>query len=229
MLYVEDDDRLAKLTSRYMEEHGLRVTHVSTGPRALEEAKRWAFDVILLDLMIPGKDGMEVCREIRKILSVPIIMVTARREEVDRILGLDIGADDYVTKPFSSRELVSRIRAIVRRARGKVGPTLGLIKAGMITIDPASMRVTVEGRLISLTGYEFNLLKVLAERAGRVLSRDQLLELVKSDPAEAFDRSIDVQISRLRQKLGDDARHPRFLKTIRSAGYMLVADPESRP
>jgi DNA-binding response OmpR family regulator len=224
VLLVEDDERLAKLTGRYLEEHGLKVTLAATGPQAVEEAGRWAFDVVLLDLMLPGKDGMEVCRELRRKLDVPIIMVTARREEADRVMGLDAGADDYVTKPFSSRELVARIRAVVRRARGRVGPALGIITAGAISIDPASMRVTVGEHVVDLTGYEFALLKALAERVGRVVSRDQLLEILKDDPAAAFDRSIDVQVSRLRQKLGDDARQSRHLKTIRGAGYMLVAE-----
>jgi two-component system, OmpR family, response regulator len=138
-------------------------------------------------------------------------------------MGLDAGADDYVTKPFSSRELVSRIRAVVRRARGQVGPSLKPIQAGVVTMDPATMRVTVSGREVTLTGYEFALLKVLAERAGRVLSREQLLDLAKGSADESYDRSIDVQISRLRQKIGDDAKRPRYLKTIRGTGYMLVS------
>ena len=224
VLFVEDDERLARLTARYLEGSGLLVTWIATGPEAIAAGAQRQFDVILLDLMLPGRDGMDVCRELRKRTDVPIIMVTARKDEVDRVLGLDAGADDYVTKPFSSRELVSRIRAVVRRARGLVGPPLRPIEAGRITIDPARMRVTVAGREVSLTGYEFALLKVLAERAGRVLSREQLLDLAKGSADEAYDRSIDVQISKLRQKIGDDARHPRHLRTIRGTGYMLVAD-----
>ena len=185
-------------------------------------------DVVLLDLMLPGRDGMDVCRDLRTRTDIPIIMVTARKDEVDRILGLDAGADDYVTKPFSSRELVSRIRAVVRRARGLAGPPLNLIEAGVITIDPASMSVSVSGREVSLTGYEFALLKALAERAGRVLSREQLLDLAKGSADEAYDRSIDVQISRLRQKIGDDARRPRYLKTIRGTGYMLASSEDEQ-
>jgi len=223
VLYVEDDQRLATLTVRYLEGSGLHVTWVTTGPQAIAEVARRQFDVILLDLMLPGRDGMDVCRELRTRVDVPIIMVTARKDEVDRVLGLDAGADDYVTKPFSSRELVSRVRAIVRRARGLVGPQLKSIRIGAITIDPVRMRVTIGGRKVELTGYEFALLKVLAERTGRVLSREQLLDLAKGGAEEAFDRSIDVQISRLRQKLGDDARQPRYLKTIRGSGYVLVS------
>jgi two-component system, OmpR family, response regulator len=223
VLFVEDDERLARLTTRYLTSRGLLVSWTATGPEAIAEAWQRQFDVILLDLMLPGRDGMEVCRTLRTRTDVPIIILTARKDEVDRVLGLDAGADDYVTKPFSSRELVSRIRAVVRRARGLVGPRLGLIEAGVIIMDPASMRVTVSGREVTLTGYEFALLKVLAERVGRVLSREQLLDLAKGSAEEAYDRSIDVQISKLRQKIGDDARQPRYLKTVRGTGYMLVS------
>jgi two-component system, OmpR family, response regulator len=222
ILFIEDDEHLARLTGRYLEGSGFLVHWVATGPDAVAEATQRQFDVLLLDLMLPGRDGMDVCRELRTRTDVPIIMVTARKDEVDRILGLDAGADDYVTKPFSSRELVSRIRAVVRRARGAVGPTRKVIQAGVIVLDPSNMRVTVSGRDVALTTYEFALLKVLVERAGQVLSREQLLDLAKGSADEAYDRSIDVQISRLRQKLGDDARQPRYLKTIRGSGYMLV-------
>lgn len=226
VLLVEDDDRLAVLTARYLEGCGCQVYWVGNGVAALAECARRSFDVILLDLMLPGRDGLEVCRELRQRLDVPIIMVTARKDEVDRVLGLDGGADDYMTKPFSSRELVSRIRAVVRRARGLVGPPKGLLRVGELVLDSTRMRVTVGARVVELTGYEFALLRVLAERAGRVLSREQLLDLAKGSAEDAYDRSIDVQISRLRQKLGDDARQPRYLKTIRGTGYMLVAGPE---
>ena len=223
LLLVEDDERLARLTVRYLEGAGFLVTRVTTGPQAVTAAAQRQFDVILLDLMLPGRDGMDVCRELRTRIDVPIIMITARKDEVDRVSGLDAGADDYVTKPFSSRELVSRIRAVVRRARGLVGPQQKLVRVGDITVDPARMRVLVSGREVELTSYEFALLRVLAERAGRVLSREQLLDLAKGGAEEAYDRSIDVQISRLRQKLGDDARTPRYLKTIRGTGYLLVS------
>jgi DNA-binding response OmpR family regulator len=222
VLLVEDDERLAGLTRRYLEGSGFTVAWLTSGLRAIEDTGRNAYDVILLDLLLPGRDGIDVCRELRTRLGVPIIMVTARREEADRVLGFDAGADDYVTKPFSSRELVSRIRAVVRRARGMVGPRAHLLHVGPIMIDPTAMRVTVAGNEVSLTGYEFALLRVLAERAGRVLSREQLLDLARGGAEEAFERSVDVQISKLRQKLGDDARQPRFLKTIRGAGYMLA-------
>lgn len=223
ILFVEDDERLARLTTKYLEGSGCVVHWIGSGQEAVAETVRRQFDLVLLDLSLPGRDGMDVCRDLRRRTDVPIIMLTARADEVDRILGLDCGADDYVTKPFSSHELVSRIRATVRRARGLSGPALKVIHVGSIALDPASARATVSGREVELTGYEFALLKVLAERAGRVLSREQLLDLAKGSAEEAYDRSIDVQISRLRQKLGDDARKPRYLKTIRGIGYMLVA------
>lgn len=227
ILFVEDDDRLADLTARYLRGSGMIVERAVSGLEALASAARRQYDMILLDLMLPGRDGVDVCRELRTRLDTPIIMVTARREEIDRVMGLDAGADDYVMKPFSSRELVSRIRAVVRRARGQIGPTNHPIHAGPITIDPTTMQVTLDSRPIELTGYEFALLRVLAERAGRVLSREQLLDLARGNADEAFERSIDVQISKLRQKLGDDARRPRYLKTIRGTGYVLAVRDET--
>jgi two-component system, OmpR family, response regulator len=223
VLLVEDDMHLGRLTSQYLEGCGLKVQWVTSGVRALAESRALDFDVVLLDLLLPGRDGIDVCRELRTVTAVPVIMVTARREEADRVLGFDAGADDYVTKPFSSRELVSRIRAVVRRSRGDVGPSTGVIRAGAIVLDPLRLDATIGGRPLQLTNYEFALLRALAERVGRVLSREQLMELARGNADDAFDRSIDVQVSKLRQKLGDDARSPRFLKTIRGAGYMLVA------
>jgi two-component system OmpR family response regulator len=226
ILLVEDDEALSILTARYLKGSGCVVTAVATAPAALATTGKQAFDLILLDLMLPGGDGIDVCRELRKKLDVPIIIVTARREEIDRIIGLDAGADDYVTKPFSSRELLSRIRANVRRARGLVGPGTKL-RAGAIELDLEARRATVRGQEVSLTSYEFDLLRVLAERAGHVFSRELLLDLARGGAELAFERSIDVQISKLRQKLGDDAKDPRFLKTVRGVGYMLaVRDDE---
>ena len=224
-LLIEDNVRLGELTARYLNTHGVNVTLVTDGTRGLAAALNSAFDVILLDLMLPGRDGISICQELRSRCGVPIIMVTARGEEADRVLGLELGADDYVTKPFSARELLARIRAQVRRARGKTGPsTPALLRAGGLVLDPSRLEAVKDGRPLQLTAYEFSLLRVLAERAGRVLSREQLLDLAKGSAEESFDRSIDVHISRLRQKLGDDPKHPRLLKTIRGAGYMLTSD-----
>jgi DNA-binding response OmpR family regulator len=225
-LLVEDDARLAALTADYLGGHGVVVTRAGTGPSGLEEALRHRYDVVLLDLMLPGKDGLEVCRELRARSDVPVVVLTARGEEADRVMGLELGADDYLAKPFSPRELLARIRAVVRRARGQAGPANKLVRVGGLSLDPGARRVTLAGDEVALTGYEFNLLYALASRAGRVLSREQLIELAGGSPEEAFDRSVDVHVSRLRSKLGDDPKSPRLLKTVRGAGYMLAAGDE---
>jgi DNA-binding response OmpR family regulator len=178
-------------------------------------------------LQLPELDGLAVCRELRSRLDVPIVMITARGEEADRVLGLEFGADDYLPKPFSARELLARIRAHVRRARGRVGPRALRVEVGRLVLDPAALHATLDGRELALTSSEFALLRALAENAGRVLSREQLLYLARGNAEEAFDRSIDVQISRLRHKLDDDPRNPRLLKTVRGFGYMLSFEQDS--
>jgi two-component system, OmpR family, response regulator len=223
VVYVEDDERLARLTIQYMVSHGLSVFPVARGDQALAEVLRIKPDVVLLDIMLPGADGFEVCRRIRQHMSVPIVMVTARGEEADRVMGLEGGADDYVAKPFSSRELVARIRAHARRGRGLTGPRAERIELGDLVLDPSALSASLEGRALSLTSYEFSLLRALAERAGRVLSREQLIALLHGSPDETFDRSIDVHISRLRHKIEEDPKNPRWLKTMRGVGYMLAA------
>lgn len=225
VVYVEDDPRLAELTRKYLESHGLTVTLVPRGDLAVSEVLRVRPDVVLLDLMLPGASGVEVCKRLRERLDVPIIMVTARTEEADRVVGLEGGADDYVLKPFSSRELLARIRAQARRASGKAGPAQNRIQVGGLTVDAGTMTAMLHDERITLTTFEFTLLRALAERAGRVLAREQLLELLHHGSSEeAFDRSIDVHISRLRHKLGDDPKSPRLLKTVRGVGYMLSPD-----
>jgi DNA-binding response OmpR family regulator len=222
LLMVEDDERLAQLTARYLEQYGIVVTRVADGREAVAVATQNSFDLVLLDLMLPGFDGIEVCRALRARIDVPIIIVTARADEADRVLGLEIGADDYVAKPFSSRELLARVRAQVRRARGRAGPRALPLRVGRIEVDPGGLRASIDGKPLHLTGYEFTLLRALVERAGRVLTRDQLLAVAHREADAVFDRSIDGHISRLRQKLGDDPRRPTMLKTIRGAGYMLA-------
>jgi DNA-binding response OmpR family regulator len=221
VVYIEDDARLARLTARYLESHGARVTVALDGHAGLAEVARAHPDVILLDLMLPGIDGFEVCRQLRARTDAPIIMVTARGEEADRVLGLEGGADDYMSKPFSSRELLARVRAQARRARGRSGPAREL-SVGKLVLDAAALRATLDGAALVLTTYEFRLLFALAERAGCVLGREQLVDIVRGSADEAFDRSIDVHISHLRQKLNDDPRNPRLLKTVRGVGYMLA-------
>lgn len=224
VVYVEDDHRLAQLTTKYLESHGVQVELVSRGDLAVAQVMRTRPDVVLLDLMLPGASGIEVCRMLRERLDVPIIMVTARNEEADRVMGLEGGADDYVVKPFSSRELLARIHAQVRRASGKAGPPAARTHVGDLVLDAATMTAELRGEPLPLTTLEFSLLKALAERAGRVLAREQLLSLLHGSADLAFDRSIDVHISRLRHKLGDDPKSPRILKTIRGVGYMLTPD-----
>ena len=228
VLLVEDDERLSSFVTEYLEQEGLSVVRVPDGQQALSEATRRRFDVIVLDLMLPGRDGLDVCRELRTMSDVPVIVVTARASETDRVLGLELGADDYLTKPFSVRELLARIRALVRRAQGRVGPGATTIRVGPLALHLGSMRATLDGRELDLTAYEFGLLRAFAERRGHVLTREQLLELAKGSGVDAFDRSIDVRISRLRHKLGDDPRRPSILKTVRGAGYVLAVDEERR-
>ncbi|MCB9626846.1 MAG: response regulator transcription factor [Sandaracinaceae bacterium] len=221
VLLVEDDERLAALTTQYLEGHGLVMSRSSTGPDALAQVASRQFDVVLLDLNLPGLDGLAVCRRIRERSAVPIIMVTARDELFDRVIGLDAGADDYVSKPFSARELLSRIHATVRRARGSVGPELGQLEVGRLRMVPERLAVYLDQQPVETTSHEFAILYALAKNAGRALSREQLLDLAKGNAEESFDRSVDVHISRLRSKLGDDARKPTLLKTIRGVGYLL--------
>ncbi len=225
-LLVEDDVRLAALTKEYLEGHGVAVVHVTDGRKGQDEALTARYDVVLLDLMLPGKGGLEVCREIRARSDVPVIVLTARGEEADRVMGLELGADDYLAKPFSPRELLARIRAVVRRAKGRAGPSKEVVRVGQLVVDPAARRVTLRGNEVALTAYEFALLEALARRAGRVLSREQLMELARGTAEDAFDRAVDVHVSRIRQKLGDDPKRPRLIKTVRGAGYVLAGDAE---
>jgi two-component system, OmpR family, response regulator len=221
VVLVEDDRRLAALTTEFLTRYGVGVHVAYDGREGLDLVLQLQPDVVLLDLMLPSIDGMDICRAIRRKSDVPIIMLSARDSEADRSLGLESGADDYVAKPFSARELLARVRAQTRRARGKMGPETRLIQCGNLSLDIGSRRVTWEGREISLTTYEFDLLKVLAERVNRPIGRERLMDLVKGNADEAFDRSIDFHISKLRHKLGDNARNPRLLKTVRGVGYMV--------
>lgn len=227
VVFVEDDERLARLTAQYLLTHNVEVTVIARGDIALAEILRLRPDVVLLDLMLPGLDGVDLCRKLRERVDTPIIMVTARTEEADRVMGLEGGADDYVTKPFLSRELLARIRAQARRARGQTGPSQNRVVVQDLVVDPTNMTATLAGKALALTTFEFSILRVLSERAGRVLAREQLLELVHGSADESFDRSIDVHVSRLRSKLGDDPRNPRLLKTVRGVGYMLAPNAQS--
>lgn len=222
LLLVEDDERLAALMAEFLAQNGVDVVAVTDGAAALREVEGSAFDAMVLDVMLPVLDGYTVCRRVRERQALPILMITARTAELDRVMGLELGADDYVTKPFSTRELLARIRAVVRRARGQVGPGASSLKVGELVLHLQSMTGSLAGRALELTTYEFKILRALAERRNQVVSREQLLELTQGSAEEAFDRSIDVRISRLRQKLGESARRSSLLRTVRGAGYMLA-------
>ena len=221
-LLVEDDARLAAMVAEYLGRHELDVTIVPDGERGLAALRRGRFDVVLLDVMLPGIDGLEVCRRLRAApewSALPVLMLTARGEDVDKIVGLELGADDYLAKPFNPRELLARIRAILRR--GADTPRTRFV-AGSLAVDYDAREVTVDGRRVVLTHHEFELLVALARANGRVLSREQLMDTLRGQEYEAFDRSIDVHVSKLRAKLEKDPRSPRYIKTVRGVGYALV-------
>jgi len=220
ILLIEDDERLAAMLAEYLGEAGLEVTACRDAASGLARAARGGIDALVLDLMLPDLDGFEVCRRVRAGSDLPILMLTARGEETDRIVGLELGADDYLAKPFSPRELLARLRAILRR-RQPGGPTNAL-RFGRLEIDRDARVVRVDGAERGLTGHQFTLLVALAGNAGRVLSRNALMDLVKGEALEAFDRSIDVHISRIRAAIEDDPKRPRRILTVRGAGYVFA-------
>ena len=229
VLLVEDDARLGAMVAEYLGQHELEVTVVPDGERGLTALRRGRFDVVLLDVMLPGMDGLEVCRRIRAApewSTLPVLMLTARGEDVDKIVGLELGADDYLAKPFNPRELLARIRAVLRR--GVASPGGARFVAGGLVVDFAVRDVTVSGRRVILTHHEFELLAALARAAGRVLSREQLMDALGGEGHEAFDRSIDVHVSKLRAKLEKDPRAPRYIKTVRGVGYALIRPGPAR-
>jgi two-component system OmpR family response regulator len=223
LLIVGGDDRTARATSRILQAHGADVLCAARAADGLAELRRGGFDLALFDFNLPDLDCLAACRSLRRASDVPLIVLGVRSEE-DRVRLLDAGADDCLARPLGARELWARVQARVQRARGLCGPRARLLRVGELTIDLRAMRATVSGRDVPLTGYELALLHALAERAGRVISREQLIELTKGSPDDAFDRSIDGHISRLRSKLGDDPRRPRLLKTVRGAGYLFSDD-----
>jgi DNA-binding response OmpR family regulator len=224
-LLVDDDARLASLVSEYLGQHDVDVTIAADGERGLSVLAARQFDVVLLDLMLPGIDGLEVCRRIRagEHAGVPVIMLTAKGEDVDKIVGLELGADDYLAKPFNPRELLARVRAVLRRAQAS--PTdRDHFRSGELEIHFGAHEVTVGGKRQALTHFEFELLSCLAKAAGRVLSREHLMDVLKGTEFESFDRSIDVHISKLRSKIEPDPKNPRYIKTVRGVGYVLAKD-----
>jgi len=230
ILVVDDDREIRDLLGRFLVKHGMRVTAARDGAGMMEALDQWRIDLVVLDLMMPGEDGLSLTRRLRgQGHSVPIVMLTAMGEDADRIVGLEMGADDYLAKPFNPRELLARIKAVLRRAAtpapaaaAKLGARLRF--AGW-TLDSATRDLlSPQGVVVSLSAGEYDLLQAFVDHPRRVLSRDQLLDLARGRAAVPFDRSIDIQVSRLRRKLGDDAKEPQLIKTVRSGGYLFTAE-----
>jgi len=224
ILLIEDDQRLAELVKKYLTDAGFSITAANTGGIGLTLHDRESFDALILDLMLPDMDGLDVCRKIRARAQTPILMLTARGEAMDRVVGLEMGADDYLPKPFEPRELLARLRAILRRS--KSDNRADIMHFGRLEIDTGAREVRLDGKSKPLTSYQFALLVVLAQHAGRVMSRDAIMDLMKHEPLEAFDRSIDVHISRIRAAIEDDAKRPRRVITVRGAGYVFAKAQE---
>lgn len=229
ILIIDDDVKLCRLVKEYLEPMGYEVETAHTGPAGLEKVVAGSFQAVILDVMLPGMNGFEVLRQIRQGSVVPVLMLTALGDESDRIVGLEIGADDYLPKTFSTRELLARLRAVTRRsqiAASQPPAENEEIVVNNLRVNSAARRATLADQTLALTAVEFDLLFCLARAADRVLSRDQLLDEISGRNYEVFDRSVDVHISSLRRKLGDDPKNPRFIKTVRSAGYMLIRNAE---
>lgn len=220
ILLIEDDPRLAEMLQRYLGEAGFHVTVAPKGEIAIARHAREGFDCIILDLTLPDIDGLDVCRRIRATAQTPILMLTARGDAMDRVVGLELGADDYLPKPFEPRELLARVKAILRRGAGGAGSEV--LRFGRLEIDPGAHEVRLAGEPRSLTSHQFALLVLLARSAGRVMSRDAIMDLLKHERLEAFDRSIDVHISRIRAAIEDDPKKPRRVITVRGAGYVFA-------
>jgi two-component system, OmpR family, phosphate regulon response regulator OmpR len=230
LLMIEDDSRLAQMVVEYLGQSGFAVTHAADGEQGLEQLQLVMPELVVLDLMMPGIDGLEVCRRIRALPGslgrVPVIMLTAKGDPMDRIIGLELGADDYLPKPFEPRELLARVRAVLRR-RGEVSSTsvsrsTPVLRFGSLEIDRDARTVQVGEQGCELTSYQFDLLVAMAERAGRVLTRDQIMEAVRGRELEAFDRSIDVHIGRIRNAIEADSKEPKRILTVRGVGYVFA-------
>ncbi len=225
ILIVDDDVRLADMVRTYLAESGYAVEVRHTAASGIQAVANRAagatpFDAVILDVMLPDLDGLEVCRQLRSKSDVAILMLSARGEDADRIVGLEIGADDYLPKPFNPRELLARLRAILRRRQGEEPDSA--LRFGRLAIDPGSRTVRIDGDAVTLTSYQFDLLHALAQHAGRVLSRERLMDLAKGAELDAFDRSIDVHVSRIRAAIEDDPAHPRRIITVRGSGYLFA-------
>jgi DNA-binding response OmpR family regulator len=221
ILVVDDEPKIVKLTRDYLVKDGFRVISASDGVEALTLARRERPDLVVLDLMLPGVDGRDVCRSLRRESDLPIIMLTARAEESDQVIGLGLGADDYITKPFSPRTLVARVRAVLRRAQGRLKPP-AVIRAGELELDLDGHRVRLNHEAVHLTPNEFRLLALLAQHPGQLFSREQLVDQLHGISLDSFDRSIDSHIKNLRRKLEADPAHPRYIETVYGEGYRFM-------
>ncbi|MFP4062015.1 MAG: response regulator [Halochromatium sp.] len=224
VLVVDDDASLRELLQDYLQREGFKVSGVPDGVALFERLAARKPDIIILDLMLPGDDGLTIARRLRQQTQMPIIMLSARGDEIDRIVGLEVGADDYLAKPFNPRELLARIRAVLRRPahNGNDGASAGQFSFGPYRLEPASRRLTRDGERIALTGSEFDLLRIFAEHPNRVLDRDRLLDLLKGYERNPFDRSIDVQVARLRAKIEPDKKAPCYIRTVWGRGYIFT-------
>jgi two-component system OmpR family response regulator len=230
ILVVDDDREIRSLVAQLLRKHGFRVTDAADGREMMQALDGGRFDLAVLDLMLPGEDGLSLCRRVRAGSALPIIMLTAMGEETDRIVGLEMGADDYLPKPFNPRELLARIRAVLRRSAGEApepaetaGGGLRVFEGWSLDLAKRELRAP-DGTLVPLTAGEYDLLAAIVERPGKVLSRDQLLDLTRGRDAAPFDRSVDVQISRLRRKLEPDPKEPQIIKTVRGGGYVFTCE-----
>ncbi len=224
ILLIEDDTRLAAMVADYLGAAGFRVSRTPSGVEAERLLRREAFDAAILDLMLPDMDGLDLCRRIRALSEIPLLMLTARGDPLDRVVGLELGADDYLPKPFEPRELLARLRAILRR--GASTRPADVLRFGRLEIDRGAREVRIDGEPRTITGLQFTLLLAMAERAGRVLSREALLDLTRGEAPGEFDRSIDVHVSRLRAAIEDDAKKPRRILTLRGAGYVFAKEQD---
>src|SRR6187549_530949 len=220
VLCIDDDRRLFELLASYFAPNGVTLVHATDGAKGLAALERDVFDAVLLDVMMPGMDGLEVCRRIRQTRQVPVIMLTAKGDEADRVVGLELGADDYVPKPFSPRELLARLRAVLRRSQPSA--VTNEIVVGQVAVDANARRVRVGAEQVELTGLEFDLLMALIRRPGRVVARETLMAEAGRGDVTVNDRTVDVHVSHLRRKLGDDPRSPRVIKTVRGVGYVFA-------
>lgn len=221
VLVVDDNEKIVGVLSAYLEQEGFDVRVAYDGASAVDEVARRVPDIALLDVMLPGMDGIELTRRFQREHGLPIILVTARSEEVDRLIGLEVGADDYISKPFSPREVVARVKAVLRRTDGSRGAGDGTIRLGGLEIDAARRAVRVDGADVDLTRTEFDLLVAMAAHPGRVYSRSQLLEIATGESFEGYERTVDAHVKNLRKKLGEDPRHPRYVHTVFGVGYKV--------